>query len=154
MTLINHIFLCFTLIFHSSLDAYLGDLHATLEILDFPFQIIGAGETSTCWIQIEQLPVQMQFTFTAFHSTSAAGGVALYASKPLNAVKRTDLSISDTEFETVWIEIRNSKLKNILCCCAYRHPSSSPERFTDHMDTILHNLARENKNIFILGDFY
>ena len=31
--------------------------------------------------------------------------------------------------------------------------SSSPERFTEHIETILHNLARENKNIFILGDF-
>ena len=30
---------------------------------------------------------------------------------------------------------------------------SSPERFTEHIETILHNLARENKNIFILGDF-
>ena len=40
-----------------------------------------------------------------------------------------------------------------MCCCAYRHPSSSPERFTEHIETILHNLARENKNIFLLGDF-
>ena len=30
---------------------------------------------------------------------------------------------------------------------------SSPERFTEHIETILHNLVRENKNIFILGDF-
>ena len=48
--------------------------------------------------------------------------------------------------------MRNLKLfaveiKNI------KNPSSSPERFTEHIETILHNLARENKNIFILGDF-
>ena len=84
---------------------------------------------------------------------SAAGGVALYTSKSLNAVKRTDLSITDEEFETVWVEIKNAKSKNTLCCCAYRHPSPSPERFTEHIETILHNLTRENKNIFILGDF-
>lgn len=86
-------------------------------------------------------------------SRSAAGGVALYTSKSLNAVKRTDLSVTDEEFETVWVEIKNNKSKSILCCCAYRHPSASPERFTEHIETILHNLARENKNIFILGDF-
>ena len=34
-------------------------------------------------------------------SRSAAGGVALYTSKSLNAVKRTDLSVTDEEFETV-----------------------------------------------------
>ena len=83
-------------------------------------------------------------------SRSAADGGALYASKSLNAVKRTDLSVTDEEFETVWVEIKNIKSKSILGCCAYRHPSSSPERFTEHIDTILHNLARENKNILIL----
>ena len=66
---------------------------------------------------------------------------------------RTDLSVTDKEFETVWVEIKNIKSKSILCCGAYRHPSSSSERFTEHIETILHNLARENKNIFILGDF-
>ena len=85
-------------------------------------------------------------------SRSAAGGVALYTSKSLNAVKRTDLSVTDEEFETVWVEIKNIKSKSILWCCVYRHPSSSPERFTEHIETILHNLAQENKNIFILGD--
>ena len=34
-------------------------------------------------------------------SRSAVGGVALYTSKSLNAVKRTDLSVTDEEFETV-----------------------------------------------------
>ena len=86
-------------------------------------------------------------------SSSAAGGVAPYTSKSLNAVKGTDLSVTNEEFETVWVEIKNIKSKNILCCCAYSHPSSSPERFTEHIETVLHNLVRENKNIFILGDF-
>ena len=86
-------------------------------------------------------------------SRSAAGGVALYTNKSLNAVKRTDLSVNDEEFETVWVEIKNIKSKSILCCCAYKQPSSSPERFTEHIETILHNLARENRNIVILGDF-
>ena len=50
-------------------------------------------------------------------SRSAVGGVALYTSKSLSAVKRTDLSITDEEFETVWVEIKNIKSKSILCCC-------------------------------------
>ena len=52
-------------------------------------------------------------------SSSAAGGGSLYTSKSLNAVKRIDLSIANGEFETVWVEIKNIKSKNILCCCAY-----------------------------------
>ena len=113
-------------LFHdlNSLDAHMDDLHATLDLLGYNLQ--------------------------SQPSRSAAGGVALYTSKSLNAVKRTDLSVTDEEFETVWVEIKNIKSKSILGCCAYRHPSSSPERFIEHIDTILHNLARENKNILIL----
>ena len=87
-------------------------------------------------------------------SSSAEGGVALYTSKSLNVVKRTDLSVTNEEFEAVWLEIKkNIKSKNILCCCAYRHPSSPPERFIEHIETVLHNLVREKKIIFMLGDF-
>ena len=93
------------------------------------------------------------FTLFSQPSRSAAGGVAIYASKSLNAFKRTDLSITDDEFETVWVEINNTKAKNILCCCAYRHPSFNPVRFKEHFESILSQLTRENKNIFIMGDF-
>ena len=79
--------------------------------------------------------------------------MAIYPSKSLNAFKRTDLGITDVEFETVWIEINNTKAKNILCCCAYRHPSFNPVRFKEHFEFILSQLTRENKNIFIMGDF-
>ena len=41
-------------------------------------------------------------------SRSVACGVAIYASKSLNVFKRTDLSITDDEFETVWVEINNT----------------------------------------------
>ena len=45
-------------------------------------------------------------------SKSAAGGVASYTSKSLDVTKRTDLCITDDEFETaVWVEIKKAKLK-------------------------------------------
>ena len=128
----------------SSLDAHLGDLRATLDFLGFPFQVIEVSET-------RENVLRHGYNLHSQPSRSAAGGVALYTSKLLNAVKRTDLSVTGAEFETVWVEIKNIKPKSILCCCAYRHPSFSPE-FTEHIETTLHNLARENKDIFILGD--
>ena len=45
------------------------------------------------------------------------------------------------------------KILNQKVCCAYRHPSSSSERFTEPVETVLNNLAGENNNIFILVDF-
>ena len=51
------------------------------------------------------------------------------------------------------LEINNTKAKNILCCCACRHPSFNPVRFKEHLESILSQLTRENKNIFIIDDF-
>ena len=79
--------------------------------------------------------------------------VAIYAGKPLNAFKRTDWSTTDDEFETVWVEINNTKAKNILCCRGYRYPLVKPVRFKEHFESILSQLTRENNNIFIMGDF-
>ena len=49
-------------------------------------------------------------------SRSAAGDVAFYTGKSLNAVKRTDLSVTDEEFETDRVEMKNIKSTSILCC--------------------------------------
>ena len=42
-------------------------------------------------------------------SRSAAGGVAIYTTHTLNAFKRTHLSTTDDEFETIWVEIVKSE---------------------------------------------
>ena len=83
----------------------------------------------------------------------SACGVAIYTRHTLIAFKRTGLRTTDDEFETIWVEIVNTKAKNILCCCAYRHPSFSPVRFKEHLESTLSQLTSENKSIFIMGDF-
>ena len=51
-------------------------------------------------------------------SRSAVRGVAICTRHTLNAFKRTDLSTTDDEFETIiWVEIVNTKAKNILLLC-------------------------------------
>ena len=78
---------------------------------------------------------------------------AIYTSKSLDVIKRIDLCATEDEFETLWIEVKNQKKKNILCCCSYRHPSSNPLKYREHLEFIFHKIAREKKNIFIMGDF-
>ena len=58
------------------------------------------------------------------HFNSSAGGVALYVKSNLDHFVRDDLSILEDEFETIWIEIKNTKGQNVLCCCTYRHPNT------------------------------
>ena len=57
------------------------------------------------------------------------------------------------DFESVWIEIKNQNSKNIVCGCVYRHPRQSLESFFNYMDSTLSKLGKENKEIYICGDF-
>ena len=66
---------------------------------------------------------------------------------------RDDLSSLEDEFETLWIEIKNTKDKNILCCCAYRHPNTDVKKFNDHTDQIMQKISKENKLLFLMGNF-
>ena len=57
-------------------------------------------------------------------SFSAAGGVGINVKSDFKTNEMDDLSFGNNDIETIWIEIHNSKTRNILCCCAYRHLSS------------------------------
>ena len=59
------------------------------------------------------------------------GGVGLYIKMGLGLVPRPDLNASTDHYETVLVEIENTKDKNILICCAYRHPSYDCEIFKE-----------------------
>ena len=93
------------------------------------------------------------FTLYPQPTLRAAGGVAFYANSSLDISVRSDLNHLDEDIETLWIEIHNKKAKNILCGNAYRHPSSNPTKFTEHIENTLHKISRENKSVFLSGDF-
>ena len=62
--------------------------------------------------------------------------------KVTNTFKRTDLSVTDNHFETIWVEIINTKGKKIFYRCAYLHPSFNPVRFKENFESILSQLSR------------
>ena len=71
-----------------------------------------------------------------------------------NADERHDLDISDKEFEASWIEINLKKSKNIIMGCIYRHPhSTNLNEFISYFNECLSNLNKENKEVYITGDF-
>ena len=63
-----------------------------------------------------------------------------------------DLNVID-EFESVWIEIKNKKSKNIICRSIYRHPHDNIQNFNnflDYMENTLNKISNENKDIFVV----
>ena len=50
------------------------------------------------------------------------------------------------------MEIKQKKSKNILCCCAYRHPDTDVVEFKDHLEKVFQVISKENKLIYLIGD--
>ena len=144
-------------IFHMnirSLPLHYEELHALLSSLKTEFRVIGLSEIKVSTNVPLKSNVDLPgYKFYHTPSHSAAGGVGIYVKQNLAANKRDDLSVSDVDFETIWIEIDNPQSKNILCCCAYRHPSSDISKFTDHLQDTLSTIADEDKIVHIMGDF-
>ena len=91
-----------------------------------------------------------------FHTNSktSKGGVAIFVKDNYNVIERDDLKSDNLEYEAVWIEIKTKKGKNIILGCIYRHPHNiNIDDFTTYMTTCLEKLNRENKEIYISGDF-
>ena len=58
------------------------------------------------------------------------------------------------ELESTFIEICNTKKTNIITGCIYKHPSMNTNEFNDdYLNELLDKLSKENKTIFLFGDF-
>ena len=79
------------------------------------------------------------FNFVKRNRTNGeGGGVALYISDKLSFIRRSDLETSLNE--CIWIEIVQTKAKNILIGCICRPPDSSlyiDKNFNDHLNITL-----------------
>ena len=86
---------------------------------------------------------------------SAAGGTLLYISNNLSYKPRNNLCIyKSTELESTFIEILSPKKTNVIVGCIYRHPDMQLNEFNDYyINNLLDKLSKENKTVFLLGDF-
>ena len=88
--------------------------------------------------------------------TQWGGGVSMFIHSRINYLYRDDIKL-DLEFiDVLAIEIPKDELntkKNIFIISRYRPPSIQAKLFTDKFIELLQFLSRDNKYIFILGDF-
>ena len=148
------------------LNNYLGLLHVnarslnknfhSLEILlssikQFPFSIIGITET---WLNSNSPPLfhlQNYEFFRADRAQGKGGGVGMYVNNQLRVKPRPDIHITGSE--DIFIEIINEMDKNIIVGTIYRPPSNGIDTFSESFDEELIKILRENKNIYLMGDF-
>ena len=137
-----------------SLSLHFDELISTLASLKINFDVIGVSETWNSFDNPIKTNVQIpRYDYFPYQSHSQNGGVALYVKSGLTPIPRPELSKDSTDFETVWVEVENNNDKNYLFCCAYRHPSSDIETFTEYLQVTLSHPSVFNKQVFILGDF-
>ena len=84
-----------------------------------------------------------------------AGGTLLYISNNLSYKPRNNLCIyKSTELESTFIEILSPKKTNVIVGCICRHPHMDLNEFNDYyIINLLDKVSKENKTVFLLGDF-
>ena len=87
------------------------------------------------------------YTFISQPTDSSAGGVGLYVKQDLNYNIRTKLSLSNSDFESLLIEIDNQSHKNFICGIIYRHPNSDISSFMDYLNSTVEKIHREKKKL-------
>ena len=129
-----------------SLPLHFDELHALLSCLKTDFHVIGLSEIKTS--TDAQLRSNIELPGYSFHHTpslSSAGGVGIYFKSNLTANKEMISVLVTWILKLFGFKIDNTKAKNILCCCVYRHPSSSIQKFNDHLQEILSYPANAHK---------
>ena len=62
------------------------------------------------------------------------GGTTIYVKNSFDVTERSDLNITHDQFESIWIEINNTKSKNIICGSIYRHPHDNQMNFNNFLE--------------------
>ena len=138
-----------------SLNKNFDDLEYLLKCTNKSFDIIAASETRistktslTCNINLKN------YSFESTPTESSAGGTLLYISNRLSYIPRFDLNIvKKNQVESTFIEIINTKKTNIVVDCIYKHPNMEVLEFNNHLSQMLEKVSKEQKHIFLLGDF-
>ena len=144
---------------HSNVNGYVSHADSLQEFLvhsKIDLDIICISETSLQ--DDETIPHNTKLSgyndpFTTNTETSK-GGVAIFTKNNHNVFERDDLKIRTKEFEAVWVEINNKGCKNTVVGCLYRHPHyNNINDFSKYINKCLIKLNKENKEVYIAGDF-
>ena len=137
-----------------SLSANIDPLCNLLSDLHHSFSMIGLSETK---IKYGNDPIinldLLGYNFISQATLSNAGGVGFYVNNVLVYSKRDDLSCSENEHESLWIEIQNKNQHNIICGVFYRHQNADINVTLNYLFSIIEKVHRENKYCILMGGF-
>ena len=129
-------------------------IHDFIGQLDGSFSVYGFSET---WIH-DRTPITLfqLDNYTFYHNDrikSRGGGVAMLIHNSLNSIVRHDLNLDQDLCDSLFIEINNTGQKNTIVAVIYRDPKSNIYEFNTQFNECLEKLTRENKEVYVMGDF-
>ena len=95
------------------------------------------------------------YSFVSNHRISKIGGaVGLYLKNNLEYKLLPECNYSDPDLiESLFVEIKVPKGKNIVTGIIYRPPNQNTAAFIDKLNDILAIITKGNKQCYIMGDF-
>ena len=137
-----------------SLSANFDPLCNLLFDLHHSFSIIGLSETKIKYGDDPIINLDLPgYNFISQATLSNAGGVGFYVNNDIVFSKREDLSCSENEHESLWIEIQNNHQHNIICGVVYRHPTADIDATLTYLFNTIEKIHSENKYCILMGDF-
>ena len=136
-----------------SLSSNQDNFSHMLACLDFPFTLIGLTETRIRINESAIINVNMPgYHFISEPTLSNAGGIGFYIRDHLNFTIQTDLTVTNLDFEVLWVEIIIHGQPNVLCGIIYRHSSGDMDNFVNYISTKVEKIHQEEKLSLIMGD--
>ena len=137
----------------ASLSKHKDELEATLDSLNFKFDIIAISESKIIKGTNPIFDIDIN-GYSCFNTPTEAekGGTLLYISSNLKCKPRKDLEnllYKSKQLESTFVEIVNPGKKNVISGCIYKHPSMETKDFNNnYINLLLQKLLSEEKKCF------
>ena len=140
-----------------SIECHVEEINLLLDTISFNFDFLCFSESKVISgiDPITDISIKGYQTPVGMPTKSSKGGVLLYVKEGINFIQRNDLAIeSDKYLESVFIEVFDEQNRKIIIGCVYRHPCMNEHEFlNDYLSTLSNKLAKENKPVYLCGDW-
>ena len=82
---------------------------------------------------------------------SCGGGTLVFVRDSILFVVKSDPN--NTDFESIWLELRRPYCKRLTLCCTYRPGDQNIDEFIMYLDHCIGDMDLDNSEVVLTGDF-
>lgn len=128
-----------------------------MDSLDLTFTVIALSETWFNDCTVGHYTLQGYNYVNMYRNERSGGGVSLFIKEDYQYIRRPDLSVFNSNLESLFVEItmghKNNFEQYIIIGVIYQPPNTDVLEFNNVVSDILDKLKPENKSVYISGDY-